>query len=114
VVEGGGPPRRKLPRSLVVGLGTVCAVVALVWAIVVVADNDGGTVATPTATSAADFSDEPSAIAPADPDARVRVRKGPGWRSLTLGGVPVSFIVPTTPGWINDSPRGGWTRCGSN
>ena len=49
IIEGGGPPRRPLPRSLVVGFYVVCGLAALGWVGVTVLDRVDDLVATRTA-----------------------------------------------------------------
>jgi hypothetical protein len=60
IVEGGGPPRRQLPRSLVVGFYVICGVASLVWLSVTVLSRVGDPVATESANLTLVGNTEPS------------------------------------------------------
>jgi hypothetical protein len=125
VVEGGRGPRLKFPRGLVIAIYVACGVAVVVWGIAVLVDGDRGTVAEPT---------PPSTVAGKGPDASpspdLVLRCGgrdrelpacnvgpgnhqsdPGRHSVTVGGIPLSFRLPSHP---SSESGDAWTRYNGN
>ena len=107
VVEGGRPPRRHLPRGLVVGLQAACAAVALVWVVMEVVVDDGGTLSTPAPTVAPTIEEDVPAVME-DPFPDLLDCRGPD-QYLSVCADHMTYAVPLNAG---EEPHldTGWFR----
>jgi hypothetical protein len=108
VIEGAGPPRRRLPRSLVVAVEALLAAAVLVWVAVVAVDSGGGPQAAPTPTNVADLP-ESGPVQQVDPQSPWRFDRWArthGRYTMTAGGISFSYALP--------AHQSGWEGGGSD
>ncbi len=116
VIEGGGQPRRRAPRSVIVGLEAVCVAVVVVWAALSRVEHHSEPAVKPTPGPAV-APTAPVEIPPLDPAVagdRLQPREVHGRLSLIMVQNRISMVVPATPGQELPDGKGGWTRYGSN
>ena len=112
VVDGGGPPRKELPRWLVRGLAVVGLAGTLVWwGVDAATQRSDEPVAIPTSTMTGDTPTGPSATAGVTSAQRQSWGRTPRSQSLTVGHVALSIRLPRRQ---HGSEGSGWERNASN